>query len=175
MRRALVAAALILAGCGGSKSPSTTRSSTAVTTTSNVTLASGFHLSSAAFRAGGPIPPAYTCDGRDAPLPLRWTGVPGGAKELVLVMRDPDAPGGNFTHWTVKRIPVTTDALAAGSVPSGAVEGRNSFGTIGYRGPCPPHGDPPHHYVLTLSALSANALHAAPLATGTLTGTYGRH
>ena len=164
MRRAaaLGAIAILAAACGSHRSTS-------------AAAPSSISLSSPAFAAGATIPREYTCDGRDVSPPLQWSGLPPGARELALVMRDPDAPGGNFTHWTVKRIPVTTDALAAGSVPSGAVEGRNSFGTIGYRGPCPPHGDAPHHYVLTLSALSANALHAAPLATGTLTGTYGRH
>jgi Raf kinase inhibitor-like YbhB/YbcL family protein len=180
VKRALLAAALLLAGCGGSKSSSTTASSTATTATSNVTLASGFHLSSAAFRAGAPIPAVYTCDGRDSPLPLRWTGVPPATKELVLVMRDPDAPGGTFVHWAVAEI-----TPSATSVPTrGVILGRNSFGSIGYRGPCPPRGDKPHHYVLTLSALATpsglrsgfnpDRLQSRALGIATLIGTYRR-
>ncbi len=144
-------------------------------------IASGqLRLTSPAFRPGAAIPKAYTCDGADTPLPLRWTGVPPHTRELVLVMRDPNAPGGNFVHWAVAGIPPTASALPA----SGTVAGRNSYGTIGYRGPCPPPGAAAHHYVITLSALagpsglktgfSANQLQTAALGLGVLTGTYGR-
>jgi Raf kinase inhibitor-like YbhB/YbcL family protein len=175
VKRALAAAALILAGCGGGSSSSTTTQST-----TNITLANGFHLSSPAFRSGGAIPSSYTCDGHDTSLPLRWTGVPPATTELVLVMRDPDAPGGSFVHWAVAGIPPS-----ATSVPSSGVTlGRNSFGSLGYRGPCPPRGARPHHYVLTLDALATpSGLHAGfnpdqlqsrTLAIATLIGTYAR-
>jgi Raf kinase inhibitor-like YbhB/YbcL family protein len=85
-------------------------------------------------------------------------------------MRDTDAPGGDFIHWRVQGIPATIRALDAGQEPAGASEGRNGFGTSGYRGPCPPHGDPPHHYVIRLTALRG----AQPIADGTLVGRYGR-
>jgi Raf kinase inhibitor-like YbhB/YbcL family protein len=137
-------------------------------------------LTSPAFVAGTAIPRTYTCDGRDLPPPLRWSGIPPSARELVLVMRDPDAPGGNFVHWAVAGIPPTASGLPA----KGVVEGRNSFGTVGYRGPCPPAGDKAHHYVLTLSALggrsglgagfSADQLHTAAVGLATLVGTYRR-
>jgi Raf kinase inhibitor-like YbhB/YbcL family protein len=199
VKRAAVLVALILAGCGGSSSGSsktstsaTTASATtasasattsAATTTSaapSVTLASGFHLRSAAFHAGGSIPRTYTCDGRDAPLPLRWSGVPNATKELVLVMRDPDAPSGPFVHWAVAGI-----SPSASTVPTrGVTLGRNSFGSVGYRGPCPPTGAKAHHYVLTLSALatpsglrsgfSPDQLRSRALGIATLIGTYRR-
>jgi Raf kinase inhibitor-like YbhB/YbcL family protein len=129
-------------------------------------------LSSTAFTAGGPIPRHYTCDGADVSLPLRWSGVPPDARELTLVMRDPDAPGGNFTHWSLTGIPPSVAGLPAGSVPAGAVQGRNSFGTIGYRGPCPPRGDKPHHYAITVTALAGAG--RQKLGSGTLVGTYAR-
>jgi Raf kinase inhibitor-like YbhB/YbcL family protein len=184
VKRALVAAALILAGCGSSSSsPTSAASSTAVSTSSTPApahLAAGFHMTSPAFRAGHAIPRAYTCDGPDTQLPLHWTGVPAGAKELVLVMRDPDAPGGPFVHWALAGIPPSATGVPAG----GVIPGRNSFGSLSYRGPCPPPGDKPHHYVLTLNALATpSGLHAGfnpdelrsrTLAIATLIGTYAR-
>jgi Raf kinase inhibitor-like YbhB/YbcL family protein len=147
-------------------------------------LASGFDLSSPAFRAGTAIPRAYTCDGPDLSLPLRWSGVPRGTQELVLVMRDPDAPSGNFVHWALAGIPPASSGFRAGGVSGLVAPGRNSFGSLGYRGPCPPAASRAHHYVLTLSALSGRSgLHAgftpdqlrtAALGIATLTGTYAR-
>jgi Raf kinase inhibitor-like YbhB/YbcL family protein len=148
------------------------------------TLVGSLRLVSPAFKAGGAIPRAYTCDGSDTSLPLRIAGVPRGTVELVLVMRDPDAPSGNFIHWALAGINPSTTAFPAGGVPSLVAPGRNSFGTLGYRGPCPPAGDKPHHYVLTLIALSApsglragfnpDQLRTGALAIATLIGTYRR-
>jgi Raf kinase inhibitor-like YbhB/YbcL family protein len=214
VRHALIALALMLAGCGGGSSSSTSASrptssasrptssstttsdttSTASTTTttakppSGVTpgqhLAAGFHLTSPAFRPGGAIPRAYTCDGRGTPLPLHWTGIPKAAKELVLVMRDPDAPGGPFVHWAVAGISTTSTGFPSGGISGHVVLGRNSFGANAYGGPCPPKGSAAHHYVLTLSALaspsglrtgfSPDELRARALAIATLIGTYAR-
>ena len=180
MRRLILGSALAvcLAGCGGSSSSSR---STTTAPAPPVHLASSLRLSSSAFAADGPIPPRHTCDGGDVPVPLRWSGVPHGTRELLLAMRDPDAPGGNFVHWAVAGIPPT----AVDVPPTGVVEGHNSFGSSGYRGPCPPRGDKPHHYVITLSALagpsglgpgfSADApVKSAQLAIATLVGTYAR-
>lgn len=126
-------------------------------------------VSSPAFAAGGQIPPRYTCQGPDVSPPLRFARVPRTARELDLVMRDPDAPGGNFIHWQLTGIPPSTRVLAADQAPSGATVGRNSFGTVGYRGPCPPAG-PAHHYVITVTARTGAAVDGV----GTLTGTYAR-
>ncbi len=126
----------------------------------------------------------YTCDGRQTSLPLRWTGVPHGATELVLVMRDPDAPGGPFVHWALAGITPATTGFPAGGVSGQVIPGRNSTGSLGYTGPCPPAGSPAHHYVLTLSALAApsglkpgfspDQLQAQALGIATLIGTYAR-
>jgi Raf kinase inhibitor-like YbhB/YbcL family protein len=171
-RGAVVAVALGLglglAACGGA-APSRTAVAVGGTTTSVPTT---IRVTSPAFGAGGPIPRAYTCDGADLPVPVRWSGVPASATSLSLVMRDIDAPGGNFIHWRVERIPPTVTHIGGGaSLPLDAVAGRNSFGSAGYRGPCPPRGDHPHHYVVTLIAL--NREHD-PVDTGALAGTYGR-
>jgi Raf kinase inhibitor-like YbhB/YbcL family protein len=113
-------------------------------------------------------------------------GIPDGARELALLVEDPDAD--RFRHWTLLAIPRTEDGIAAGRPPRGAVETENGFDDRGWGGPCPPEGDRPHHYVFTLYALDAPldiARDASPdevrravgehaLARGTLTGRFGR-
>jgi Raf kinase inhibitor-like YbhB/YbcL family protein len=152
-----------LAGCGGSSSK-TAPPRTATPTGKPQRIS----VTSPAFVAGGAIPRQYTCDGHDASPPLRWSGVPGNATELDLTMIDPDAPGGTFHHWAM-RFPATVRELAVGEVPAGAVQGRNDFGSAGYRGPCPPPG-PAHHYVIGLVAVAGHSV----VASGTLIGTYAR-
>jgi Raf kinase inhibitor-like YbhB/YbcL family protein len=150
------------------------------------TLSQGrFALTSPAFPAGGTIPPAYTCDGANVSPPLRWTAPPSGTRSLALIMDDPDAPGGTFTHWTAWNIPPRARGLERGARPPR--EGTTSFGWIGYGGPCPPPG-PPHRYVFRLHALRApldlprgaeraalaRALRGRVLARAILVGRYGR-
>lgn len=112
-------------------------------------------ISSPAFEIGGNIPEQYTCDGDNMSPPLRIKTVPEGTKSLVLVMDDPDSPLGNWIHWTVWNIKPETTVIESGSVPSGAIEGLNSFGEIGYGGPCPPEGT--HRYFFKLFALDIKA------------------
>ncbi len=110
-------------------------------------------LTSSAFRHGQPIPAEYTCKGRDASPPLSWTGLPDGAGALALILDDPDAPGGTWTHWTLWNLPATATGLAEGADVSrlGAVLGTTSAKTEGYHGPCPPSGT--HRYFFTIYAL----------------------
>jgi Raf kinase inhibitor-like YbhB/YbcL family protein len=160
MRRlAGVVMASLIGGCGGA----TTTSKTISPPRARI------FVSSPAFTAGGSIPVRFTCQGQDVSPPLRLSGVPRASRELDLVMRDPDAPGGNFVHWRLTAIRPLTQELAAGQTPPGAKPGRNDFGTTGYRGPCPPAGRA-HHYVITVTATAG----AAVLGQGTLTGTYAR-
>jgi Raf kinase inhibitor-like YbhB/YbcL family protein len=77
--------------------------------------------------------------------------VPAAAKSLVLIVDDPDAPSGDFVHWTVFNINPATAEIPEGSVPSGAVQGLTGYGSNGYGGPCPPSGI--HHYQFKLYAL----------------------
>jgi Raf kinase inhibitor-like YbhB/YbcL family protein len=131
-------------------------------------LLSVFALTSAAFTNQGTIPRRYTCDGRDVSPPLRWTAPPRSARGLMLLVTDPDAPGGGFVHWRASGI-----APRAGSVREGAHLGRagkNSFGHRGYSGPCPPPG-PAHHYVFVLRALDARG---RTIASARLVGRYAR-
>ena len=107
-------------------------------------------ITSSAFHEGANIPSKFTCDGSDTSPPLQIAGVPSGAKSLVLIVDDPDAPGGLFTHWLVWNIPPQTNSIAEGSAPKG-VQGANDFGKSGYRGPCPPPGT--HRYSFRIFAL----------------------
>jgi Raf kinase inhibitor-like YbhB/YbcL family protein len=103
-------------------------------------------ITSSSFAEGKSIPPQFTCDGANTPPPLAFRGVPTNAKSLALVMTDPDAPGGTFTHWILWNVP------SASVSPAGGTAGTNDFGKAGYGGPCPPNGDR-HDYVFTLYAL----------------------
>lgn len=121
---------------------------------------------------GARIPRRFTCDGEDATPRIRVTGA-GGAGPRAILMTDPDAPGGIFVHWT------TWDD---------GVEGENSSGKTGYSGPCPPEGDEPHRYVITVYELTRRvglpqgakpaavvaAIGKRSVAKGSVTGTYGR-
>ena len=94
----------------------------------------------------------YTCDGDNVSPPLAWGSIPTGTVELALTDVDPDA--NNFVHWVMAGIDPSVQAIDAGAVPDGVVQGKNSTGSVGWTGPCPPKG-PPHHYVFTLYALTA--------------------
>ena len=107
-------------------------------------------ITSSAFHEGANIPSKFTCDGSDTSPPLQIAGIPSGAKSLVLIVDDPDAPSGLFTHWLVWNIPPQTGSIAEGSAPQG-VQGANDFGKSGYRGPCPPPGT--HRYSFKIFAL----------------------
>lgn len=107
-------------------------------------------IGSSAFQQSGNIPSKFTCDGCYTSPPLQITGVPSEAKTLVLIVDDPDAPGGLFTHWLVWNIPSQTHSIAEGSAPKG-VHGTNDFGKSGYGAPCPPSGT--HRYYFRVFAL----------------------
>jgi len=108
-------------------------------------------ITTTAFQEGGNIPSKFTCDGADANPPLRFEGVSAEAKSLALIVDDPDAPGGLFTHWLVWNIDPKTTAVEENSAPSNSVQGKNDFGKSGYGGPCPPSGT--HRYFFKIFAL----------------------
>jgi Raf kinase inhibitor-like YbhB/YbcL family protein len=111
-----------------------------------------FTLTSAAFEDGKEIPRRHTCEGDDLSPPLSWSGVPDGTRSLALIVDDPDAPARSFTHWLAWAIEPGSGALREAA----PVEGRNDFGTVGYRGPCPPPGHGPHRYFFRLHALDVD-------------------
>jgi phosphatidylethanolamine-binding protein (PEBP) family uncharacterized protein len=145
----------------------------------------GAHMdvSSPAFEPGAPIPVRFTCDGANEPPPIRWSGAPR-AGTLVVVMSDADAKG--FVHWLVYDVPGAASGEVGGGATAG-IEGKNDFGRNGYDGPCPPKGDAPHRYVITVIVGPAGipspfAPGESPeevipdrvVAQGSLTGTYAR-
>ena len=107
-------------------------------------------VSSSAFTEGGNIPPKFTCDGEDTSPPLKTEGIPENAKAVVMIVDDPDAPGGLFNHWLVWNIDPKTTSLEEGKAPAG-VTGTNDFGKSAYGGPCPPSGS--HRYSFKVFAL----------------------
>jgi|SRR5579872_2967779 len=154
-------------------------------------------IQSSAFKQNHLIPRKHTGDGDDGSPPLSWTGIPAQAKELALIVDDPDAPTPEpWVHWLLYKIPVETDGLAEKippalrvAAPGGALQGKNSWPKgIGYRGPAPPKGHGLHHYHFKLYALDVQldldpgidkaALMAAfdghVIAEGELIGTYQR-
>lgn len=109
-------------------------------------------LKSPAFVANAMIPVQYTCDGLNYSPPLLWQDNTHRTKSYVLVVDDPDAPAGTWVHWILFNIPENIKRLEENTEnPSGAISGKNSWGEIGYRGPCPPAGM--HHYFFKLYAL----------------------
>jgi Raf kinase inhibitor-like YbhB/YbcL family protein len=159
----------------------------------NLTPSSGatITLTSPAFKNGLPIPADYTCDRAGISPALNWTDPPLNAHSFALIMDDPDAPSGTFTHWIVFNIPSSARSLpqdepAAPVLSDGSKQGTNSFGKLGYGGPCPPNGI--HHYHFRLYALDTSlsltegigvsqlrsAMDGHVVAAGELVGTYSR-
>lgn len=117
-------------------------------------------LESPAFAHNGEIPARFTCDGGDASPPLVWSGLPEGAKSLVLIVDDPDAPDPKspkmtWVHWVLYNIPAGNgglpEGLGGGGLPKGTRAGLNDWKRVGYGGPCPPIGQ--HRYFHKLYAL----------------------
>jgi Raf kinase inhibitor-like YbhB/YbcL family protein len=117
-------------------------------------------VGSDAFVPNGPIPAKFTGEGEDRSPALKWSGVPAGAKELALIMDDPDAPQAEpWVHWVAYKIPPTLNALPEGVSRRDELaepplrQGRNSANTVGYHGPMPPRGHGVHHYHFKVYAL----------------------
>lgn len=119
-----------------------------------------FTLVSESFKDNETIPARYTCEGFDMSPPLLWTQPPAGAKSLVLIVDDPDAPDPKapktiWTHWILYNLPPEPGSLVEGvpakDLPPGCQQGMNDWGRPGYGGPCPPIGE--HRYRHRLYAL----------------------
>lgn len=126
-------------------------------------------LSSPAIAPGAAIASDFSCSGADRSPELAWIGAPKSTVTFALIVEDPDAPGGRFIHWVAYNIPASTKSLPAGvpqspeigsgifvfpEIPGGGRNGMNSFGHVGYNGPCPPPGKA-HHYRFHLFALDS--------------------
>lgn len=124
----------------------------------------GFSLRSSAFENGAEIPVKYTCDGDDVSPRLEWSAAPEQTRSFALVVDDPDAPDGNFTHCMLYDLPAQLTELPEGAAPPGKT-GRNDFEEEGYGGPCPPPGHGEHRYFFRLHALDVETLDLADKAT----------
>lgn len=151
-------------------------------------------VESDAFGSGGRIPVEYTCEGADRSPPLTVGTVPDETRSLVIVLEDPDAPGGSFDHWIVWNLPPDLGRLPSGlpttpapDTPPGTRQGLNDFNHHGYGGPCPPPGTS-HRYQFRVYALDTslelprtarkqalmNAMKGTVLAKGRLQGVFVR-
>jgi len=152
-----------------------------------VTAAGGgrFKVTSADFKNGGTLPMAqvfnsFGCSGGNQSPALQWSGAPAGTKSFAVTIYDPDAPtGSGWWHWIVFNIPATVTSLSVNAgaanspaLPPAAIEGRSDFGVSHYGGPCPPVGDRPHHYQVTVYALKLDKLPLDSGASGAMVGYY---
>jgi len=151
----IVCFALVLSGCAGPDNEALTiAKAPPAPTVESVTgdQVMLFAITSPAFAPGEAIPVKFTCDGEDISPPLRWDTPPDGARSLVLIMDDPDAPVGTWVHWVVFNLPPDAPGLPENAeLPKGSGSGQNSWGRLGYGGPCPPRGT--HRYFFKLYAL----------------------
>jgi phosphatidylethanolamine-binding protein (PEBP) family uncharacterized protein len=169
------------------KAPPAKTSSTPSQTSKALAALGKITLTSSAFKAGGPIPTRYTCDGTDVSPPLEWHGVPRGTAELFLLAVDLSGSSSDAIQWAVAGIPPSASGLSAGSLPAGAVAGLNSAGKAGWGGVCGAKGQV-HHVAFLFYALSQklglksgfdpavarNALKGSTLGTGLTLGVYSR-
>lgn len=137
----------------------------------------------------------FGCSGGNVSPALSWNDVPTGTKSFAITVYDPDAPtGSGWWHWSAYDLPAALRSLPAGAgkvgtLPDGAKQGRNDFGSNGFGGACPPQGDKPHRYIFTVFALKVEKLdvpadasaaligymlNANKLATASLTARFGR-
>ena len=151
-------------------------------------------VESRSFSDGERIPDLYTCNGKDHSPHIEWRGLPQATRSLLVIMDDPDAPGGTFAHWGVHDIPIEVTHLDEGFTEEdaqaiGAKQVRNDFGRGGYGGPAPPPGHGEHHYGIRVLALDVDHLEVPPradcrmleeaarpheLSRARITGTYSR-
>jgi Raf kinase inhibitor-like YbhB/YbcL family protein len=144
-------------------------------------------VTSRSFPSSGTIPVDNTCDGADKSPQLTWSAPPADTRAYAILVDDPDAPGGDFTHWVAFDLKPDLLAIPEGADPAdlGGSNGQNGFDRIGYAGPCPPKGEI-HRYFFHVFALNGplkvrpgatrdaveKAMSGRVLAEGALIGTF---
>lgn len=146
------------------------------------TAPQAFEVTSPDIANGGTVPQKFVfnrmgCTGANVSPALAWSDPPAGTRSFAVLVHDPDAPtgGAGFWHWVVIDIPANAKGVPQGAgagkgLPAGSHQITTDFGTPGYGGPCPPVGDPPHHYNFTVYALKVDGLQLPPHPTASLTG-----
>lgn len=122
----------------------------------------------------------FGCTGKNLSPQLSWENTPAGTKSFAITVYDKDAPtGSGWWHWVVFDIPASVTELSQGAgdvskklLPGSAIQSMTDFGRAGYGGPCPPQGDKPHQYVITIYALKTNKLGLDANASPALVGYY---
>lgn len=117
----------------------------------------------------------FGCSGANLAPQLSWSGAPAGTRSFAITVYDPDAPtGSGWWHWSVFNLPASVSSVAGGatatSLPAGTVQGRNDYGDSAFGGACPPAGDKPHRYQVTVWALKVDQLPLDQQASGALVG-----
>jgi Raf kinase inhibitor-like YbhB/YbcL family protein/uncharacterized protein (TIGR00297 family) len=135
-------------------------------------------LSSPSFEYGQPIPVKFSCRSGNTSPALTWNGIPPEARSLALIMDDPDAPIGTYTHWVAYNLPVDSaglpEGIPEGNLSRGGIQGINSSRTAGYFGPCPPPGKA-HRYFIKLYALDLEPSLPSSMTVETLTSAIAGH
>lgn len=137
----------------------------------------------------------FGCSGKNISPQVTWQHAPTTTKSFAITIYDPDAPtGSGWWHWVVANIPNKVNSLATGAsnngkLPQGSIQGKTDYGTASFGGACPPVGDKPHRYILTVWALDVEQLpintqmsaamigfmiNSHQIAKATLTATYAR-
>lgn len=160
MRRVLIGylalTSILLAACSSPATPTTQAMPMTEAPTMEVSMP--LELTSDAFMNGQSIPAKYACTGKNISPALAWNEPPAGTQSFALIMDDPDAPGGTWVHWVLYNIPADARTLpedlpvtGKNIDPKAIYVGTNSWGAIGYGGPCPPSGT--HRYSFKFYAL----------------------
>lgn len=146
-----LALAVLATGCG-SGGEEGFKPTTASFKSGASSSATGLTIESSAFKDNEMVPERYSCKGSNTPPPLNWGGTPLSAKDVAIIVTDPDAPGGVFVHWIVTGLPLTAGGSISGKLPPGAKAEKNSADQAGYTGMCPPAGQT-HTYIFEVLAL----------------------
>ncbi|MGZ3455165.1 MAG: YbhB/YbcL family Raf kinase inhibitor-like protein [Polyangiales bacterium] len=120
------------------------------------TGASSLAIETPEFFPGQPIPKKYTCDGEDLSPEVKWSKAPPATKSFLLIVDDPDAPTGTFTHWVIFDMPIPSTHVPEAAKGIGT-QALNDFGKAKWNGPCPPPGKE-HRYFFRLYALDLEDL-----------------
>lgn len=120
----------------------------------------------------------FGCSGNNQSPELHWVNAPAGTKSFAVTMYDPDAPtGSGLWHWVIVNIPASTSQLKRGAgntqaklAPLESLQSINDTGAAGYQGPCPPEGDAPHRYLITVYALNTAQLGTTKSTTAAISG-----
>ena len=151
---------------------------------SQFAIAEEFKLTSPQITEGEPLAneqvfSGFGCSGKNISPELHWRNAPAATKSFAVTMYDPDAPtGSGWWHWSLYDIPAGINSLDKGAssdpstLPEGSKQGRTDFGKSGYGGPCPPKGDKPHHYRITVYALKSATIPVKEDAPAAMLGFY---